>query len=68
MTTPTKEQIERIAKLIFITKRDEPITDMEYDGLSDYWDRCLGNHTKWRYRAKAKVAIAEWEKIKEKTK
>ena len=64
MKTPTKEQIEQIAKLIFITKRDEPITDMEYDGLSDYWDRCLGNHTKWRYRAKAKIAIETWEKIR----
>lgn len=64
MTTPTKEQIEEVAKVIFITQRDEPVTDLQYDGLSDYWDRYLRKETKSRYRARAKIAIETWEKIR----
>ena len=64
MTTPTKEQIEEIAKVIFVTHKPKPITKLEYDGLSDYWDRYLSENCKFRYRARAKIAIETWEKIR----
>lgn len=63
--TPTKEQIEHIAKMIFITHKPKPITKLEYDGLCDWWDRYLSENCKSRYRARAMVAITEWEKIKD---
>ena len=62
--TPTKEQIEHIAKVIFCTNSDKPISEMVYKGISDYWDRCLNKNTRIRYKAKAKIAITEWEKIR----
>lgn len=63
--TPTKEQIEYIAKVIFVTNKEEPVTELQYEGLCEYWDRTVKKDTKRKYRARAKVAIETWEKIRE---
>lgn len=62
--TPTKEQIEYIAKIIFVTNKEEPVTELQYEGLCEYWDRTVKKDTKRKYRARAKVAIETWEKIR----
>ena len=64
MKTPTKEQIDYIAKVIFVTNKEEPITELQYEGLCEYWDRTVKKDTKRKYRARAKVAIETWEKIR----
>ena len=64
MTTPTKEQIEKVAKVIYITHRPKPMSKYEYIGLCDYWDRILSENAKYRYRARAQMAIETWEKIR----
>lgn len=62
--TPTKEQIDYIAKVIFVTNKEEPVTDLQYECLCQYWDRTVKKDTKRKYRARAKIAIETWEKIR----
>ena len=55
MKTPTKEQIEQVAKIIFFATREE---------LLDLWDIGVIEDIKQQYREKAKAAIETWEKIR----
>lgn len=56
MTTPTKEQIERIAFELFNSDFGLQMVQQDWE----WWN----NKTKDYYRHKAIVAITEWEKIR----
>lgn len=56
MTTPTKEQIERVAFELFSSDFGLQMVQQDWE----WWN----NKIKDYYRHKATVAILEWEKIR----
>lgn len=64
MKTPTKEQIDIVSyemwRIGYFAKKQDKL----YGGSKNYWDNLMSVNMKSRLRQKAKIAITEWEKIR----